>query len=82
MQEYIDDPSLLRNKKITQESNIVKIDEEKFEFETVDEAKKAWSDLTSAKVAWGMTTRGEAQSRENFNFGGNSGTSTGWTQHN
>ena len=53
-----------------------------FEFDTIEDAKSADSALTCAKFAWGMTNRGNAQSRENFDFGGGNGTSTGWTQHN
>ena len=82
LRKIIRDPSLMSGQKIIRKENVVTVGDYTFECSSVEVAKKLDCRLIMAKFAWGMTTRGKAQSRENFSFGKGHGTSTGWTQHN
>ena len=76
------DPSLMSGHRVRRNENIVSVGDHQFICSSVETAKKLDARLTSAKFAWGMTTRGQAKSRELFDFGDGNGSATGWTQHN
>lgn len=76
------DPSLMNGHKVVRKDNVVTVGEYEFVCSSVDTAKKLDCRLSVARFAWGMTTRGQAKSREHISVGSGKTSATGWTQHN
>ena len=82
LRNVIRDPSLMRGAKIVQKENVVTVGDHVFECSTKEIANRVWSLLSQAKFAYGITARGQAKSRQHFDFGGGNSSATGWTNHN